>query len=284
MLTGAKISEVEPFKAVCSLRVKRWVFLSLKKSMLPVDCLECFSSIFPVVGFSKRMIRWTWIIKRGREGGREIGREGDREGGREGDREGGREIGRERGREGGREERRKGGREGGRKGGRGREGDREIGRERGRERGREGGRKGERVGGREEGREGGRKGGRKGGREEGREGGREGGRKGGREKGREGRREGRREGGVLSRLHEYVQEQSHFSSSFQPVSMHERDQLCPLGEIFSASMGYHADLFEPEHASSGRSCDHNSGSCDHNSGSCDQHPGSHHMQSCNKTT
>ena len=44
-----------------------------------------------------------------------------------------------------------------------------------------------------------------------------------------------------------------------------------LGEIFSASMRYHTDLFEPKYASSG-------GSCNHSSGSCDQHPGSHHMQ------
>ena len=75
---------------MCSLRVKRWVFLSLKKSMLPVDCLECFSSISPVVGFAKRMIRWTWAIKRGIEQERE--RKGEREGeGREkGRREGGR--------------------------------------------------------------------------------------------------------------------------------------------------------------------------------------------------
>ena len=69
---------------MCSLRVKRWVFLSLKKSMLPVDCLECFSSISPVVGFAKRMIRWTWAIKRGIEQEREERRKGGRrEGGRE---------------------------------------------------------------------------------------------------------------------------------------------------------------------------------------------------------
>ena len=70
---------------MCSLRVKRWVFLSLKKSMLPEDCLECFSSISPVVGFAKRMIRWTWAIKSGIEQERE--RKGEREG--EGRREGG---------------------------------------------------------------------------------------------------------------------------------------------------------------------------------------------------
>lgn len=63
---------------MCSLRVKRWVFLSLKKSMLPVDCLECFSSISPVVGFAKRMIRWTWAIKRGIEQEREERRKGER--------------------------------------------------------------------------------------------------------------------------------------------------------------------------------------------------------------
>ena len=55
--------------------------MSLKKSMLLVDCLECFSSISPVVGFAKRMIRWTWVIERGieqereRERGNEKGRE-----------------------------------------------------------------------------------------------------------------------------------------------------------------------------------------------------------------
>ena len=74
---------------MCSLRVKRWVFLSLKKSMLPVDCLECFSSISPVVGFAKRMIRWTWAIKRGIEQERERKGEREGEGREEGRREGG---------------------------------------------------------------------------------------------------------------------------------------------------------------------------------------------------